>query len=591
MQHPPPPNTITDAMSAAFQELLAEGLFATLYEKHIGLAPRIVPPSASCPWPPRVDGATLDRALLRGVLRLGFCINPPYHFRDEGGAVRGLDHELGHAIGRRIGRHYGVDLAVEWIETSPSTTPEPQLAMSEALYDGLRMYRYDAVMSGLVAIPDMPVARAMPTTMLYTGVFYTGRDDLDLRGLRGGERASLLAALASHPDELTFLSTVNPGPSARSTEALVADLVSAGGRATAPQGSVAELIEAMESGSSHFVVGDSVSLGYFANRPGFRGTNLDLPAADGALALSPFALPGGHLTSDLAEVLSAAFREFCARPGAYPDLLERYLGVRRDPPDEGPRGRFIPAAEARAGTALRAVLERGVLRFGFWRHAPYYFTREGRDVGFELELGEAMGEILTREYRGLRIEWVELDFTPDGQGQENLLLFDEILPALLQGRVDALFTGLIRRPDRPVGVAAATMQFGWTAVYTGKDGWDMSAVRDRSRDHFVRFMIEHPGALVLSTPGGPSEQISAELAADVVAAGGRARSETATIPGLIEATRTRSHHFIVGDAVALADLAMKPALGLLNLNLSVRKGDVEWLAPMTALDPLPSNAS
>lgn len=88
--------------------------------------------------------------------------------------------------------------------------------------------------------------------------------------------------------------------------------------------------------------------------------------------------------------------------------------MRRDAPDDGTRGRFIPREQVTPGSTLDTVLRSNKLRFGFWRHDPYYFTKDGKDVGFELELGDAMGEILRRHYPGLKVEWVEQTFTDSG---------------------------------------------------------------------------------------------------------------------------------------------------------------------------------
>lgn len=165
-----------------------------------------------------------------------------------------------------------------------------------------------------------------------------------------------------------------------------------------------------------------------------------------------------------------------------------------------------------------------------------------------------------------------------------MLLFDSLEPALLKGTFDAAFTGLIRMPDRPVGVATSTLWFFWTGVYTGRDDLDVSSIKNTDRDHMVAFMVAHPGCIILSTEGGPSQETAEKIVADVVAAGGKASSVTGTVTDLIKAANEKTVHFIVGDAIALSDLAMKPGLDLVNLNVSLRDGN-EWMAPMTRLDP------
>lgn len=582
----PEPSGLGQALSAAFQEFLADGGYPELYRRYVGIAPRYLPAPVTPAWPARSDGSGLDTALKRKVLRLGWCENPPFQIRDAQGVRSGFDYDLAADLAGRIGRHYGVpDLQVEWVE-SAVVSPLPgqeQVAMYDALIASLKRDEVAAAMSGLLIIPERPVASTSPTALLFTDVFYTGRDGLDLDRFRGGDRAALVQHLAARPADFTFMSTENGGPSAESADALAEAVRHAGGRARSLHGTIAEIVTALREGTVHFVVGDSLSLGYWSNVPDFRGLNLDIAAGDSVLELAAFTLPGGYAESELSQVLTAAFREYASQPGRYADLYEKYLGVRRDAPDDGVPGRWIPAAEATPGSTLDRVLRSGRLRFGYWRHAPYQFTRDGKDVGFEFELGNALGEILRTRYPGLQVEWVERDFQAGGDGQENIVLFDFLEPMLLRGEFDAAFTGLIRRPDRPVGVAGATMSFFWTAVYTGKDSWDLKSLQGQDRADFVQFLVEHPGTLLMSTSGGPSEETVKALVADVQAAGGSVTGVTGTSGDLIQAASRGTAHFLVGDAIALSNLAMEPGFPGLNLNIVLRAD--ELLAPMTALDP------
>lgn len=578
----PAPSGLSRALSASFQEFLAEaGAYARLHKSYTGISPRYLPPRQAAAWPVREDGSPLDTALKRKVLRLGYCLNPPYHFRDSAGQHRGLDHDLGQDLVTRLGRHYGVaDLRLSWVEQIvPPTAGDEQVLMYRTLIAGLKQGSFDAAMSGLLILPDQPVASSCPTSVLFTNIFYTGRGQLT--GLQNGSREAFVGDLARRPGEFTLLSTVNGGPSAVSAEALAAQVRAQGGQASSPHGSISQLIEAMATASSHFVVGDSVSLGYRANQPGFAGLDLNLPANDQVLQLAPFTLPGGYQQSQLSQVLSAAFQEFAAQPGRYADLYEKYLGVRREAP-QGSAGGYID--QASPGSGLDRVLRSGKLRFGFWRHEPYYFTSQGKDVGFERELGDALGEILRSHYPGLQVEWVEQPFQSDGGGQENLLVYDALEPALLAGKFEVAFSGLIQRPDRPVAVAAPTMFFFWNVIYTGKDGLDLKAVQGTDREHFLEFLLAHPNCTLISTPGGPSQETAEQLVTDLRARGGSAQSVLGNVPQLIEAASKGSAHFIVGDAIALSALARQPGFKGLNLNLSVRP-ITELIAPMTALDP------
>ncbi len=292
-------------------------------------------------------------------------------------------------------------------------------------------------------------------------------------------------------------------------------------------------------------------------------------AVDAVWGEPPVTLPGGYLTSELSEVLSAAFHDFACERGRYANLYQKYLGVRREAP-EGSAGRWIETPTP--GSTLDRVVRAGVVRMGFWRHAPYQFAQDGQEVGFDRELGDALVDIMARHYPGLRGEWVEREFASDGRGLENLLLFEDLLPDLLAGFYDVMFTGIIQRPDRPVAVAAPTLKFFWTAIYSGKDGLDLGQVVDRAS--FVQFLKEHPGLFILSTPGGPSQDTVAAIASEA-----EVQVAHVTVPQLIEGYMQEKAHFLIGDAIALSDLAMKKGL---NLNVELRGN--EMMAPMTALD-------
>jgi hypothetical protein len=314
-------------------------------------------------------------------------------------------------------------------------------------------------------------------------------------------------------------------------------------------------------------------------------SNKEIEEALGVGETSIITLVGGYLTSELSQVLSAALHDVAQQPGRYADLYQKYLGVRREAPDLPTPSRFIPASEATSGSNLHRVLQSGELRLGFWRHEPYFYSKDGQDCGFELELVEAIGESLRKHYPGLQIRWVECPFESDGRGLENLLLYEALEPTLLKGEVDALLTGIIRMPDRPVAVAAPTIAFFWTVLYTGKDGWDLSSWQGGERQQLIDHLVSHPGCIVMSTPGGPSQETAERLVRDTLDAGGSASSVVATVPEMIQAAFSQSVHFITGDAVALANLAMHPDFQGLNMNISARLYEMLWLSPVTALDP------
>ncbi len=291
--------------------------------------------------------------------------------------------------------------------------------------------------------------------------------------------------------------------------------------------------------------------------------------------------------SELSVVLSAAFQEFADGGTNYSDLYRKYLGVPRSAPDAGKVGKWIPLDEVTPGSTLDEVLDRGTIRMAFWRHAPYYFAAaDGSDTGFEFELAREMIERVNAHYgTKVAIEWIEKPFHSDGGGTENLLLYDQFSVGLLAGEYDVIFSGLIVKPDRPVAATTPTMYFFFNAVYTGKDGLtDLSAVQSTDRDTFVRYLASKPGVTLISSIGGPSEETATALAKEANALGGSCTARTALIAELVQAVKEQSVHFLVGDAIALSDLAMTPGFPGLNMNVSLRAGD-EYVAPITRLDP------
>src|SRR3954471_10598625 len=110
--------------------------------------------------------------------------------------------------------------------------------------------------------------------------------------------------------------------------------------------------------------------------------------------IPPLAAPGTR-SSHINRAFNAALATFLNQQGGarYGHLYARYIGI---------APRFRPSA-ADCDTwamvddtdrALRAMLDRGVLRFGYVPGAPYVYREEGKLTGFDYDLGNAVAELI-----------------------------------------------------------------------------------------------------------------------------------------------------------------------------------------------------
>lgn len=303
------------------------------------------------------------------------------------------------------------------------------------------------------------------------------------------------------------------------------------------------------------------------------------------LCLLPASAATDPPQSELARVLSAAIHEYSEDGTRYEDLYQKYQGIRRKAPKCEDDSSWIDWEKITPGSTLDQVLKSRKIRFGFWRHEPYYMTdAEGHDTGFEYEMAPFLVGIINRHYPDakLKMEWVEKKFDLPGAGQDNVLLYEKLLPGLQKGEYDVAFSGLIVLPDRPVSHSCPTMEFFWDAIYTGKDGWDMKSVQNTDTQTLAKELAGKPSVKLLSTAGGPSEEIVGQLAKEINAAGGKATTSTATVPGLLDALKTQNVHIVEGDAIALSSVANQKNFKGLNLNIMLRRG--YSLAPITRPD-------
>ena len=141
-------NDLAAALSAATSVLVADGRYATLYERWFGAAPgsdvHPFPPLGETAFP-EPDG-DLQPILDAGQIRFGYAMmGPPYSVEKDGEAV-GWDLELAILLTDVLARHYGASL-------EPVPVRLPGAPFPARLFDALDDDECDAVLSDL-AITD-----------------------------------------------------------------------------------------------------------------------------------------------------------------------------------------------------------------------------------------------------------------------------------------------------------------------------------------------------------------------------------------------------------------------------------------------------
>jgi hypothetical protein len=299
--------------------------------------------------------------------------------------------------------------------------------------------------------------------------------------------------------------------------------------------------------------------------------------------IPPLAAPGTR-TSQVNRVFNAALGEFLDQHGGarYEEMYARYIGIApRFRPRSSDCDPWVPAEEA--DDALKAVLRRGTLRFGFVAGVPYVYRDEGRLTGLDYEMGQALTEIISHHYHGaphrLRAEWVELALPGDEQADKLAALAG----GLAEGEFDIALSGQMMLPTSYLGGAkiewTAPTAILFTAVsYTGRDDdkldvKKMAALHSGDLPAFEAYAAAESQRLGLELRlfsvmnPGPSPGAATNLVYAIHTAGGRAVWDTGDISDSDTVMLTATDHFAVGDSLASGEQATRQGFGGIYLNI------------------------
>ncbi len=302
--------------------------------------------------------------------------------------------------------------------------------------------------------------------------------------------------------------------------------------------------------------------------------------------LEPLPAPGTR-TSQLNRAFNAALGEFLAQEDGkrYDELYARHMGY---------EPRFRPAAsdcdawidEKDVDASFRAILDRGTVRLGWSTAWPFAHEKDGELVGFDLDLGNALVEIIGRHYLGasheLEAEWVEAAAAATGDEQRNRL--DALHRGLLAGDFDLALSGQMILPspqlkgfDDIEWTAPTSILF--TAIsWTGRDAdrldvKALEALRGKDLSDFQAWAAAESKRLGLELRvfsvfnPGPSPPSAQGLVVAIDQQGGEAVWHVGDVPGSTRIMLEGVDHFAVGDSLASAAQSQLPGFKGMYLNI------------------------
>jgi hypothetical protein len=246
---------------------------------------------------------------------------------------------------------------------------------------------------------------------------------------------------------------------------------------------------------------------------------------------SPRATTTAEPNVDFAVLLSAAFGEFATSGNAYAELHHRYLGVTQPAPDASSCPAW-PAVDV--GTTT--------LRLGFVTEVPLHTVDgSGRHRGFEADLAEELVRRINAHYShaNVAVEWVTVDVALPIGPAKNSTEFLALADGLRAKKFDVAYSSVVPVTAPDVEYLCPTMTMFPGVMYTGRDGLDVSNIRDRAS--LVEFLAANPGMTFVH---GMGASVYDELAADVAKAGG---SISLAPPG-------SAPHFRMADILGLSKL-------------------------------------
>jgi ABC-type amino acid transport substrate-binding protein len=271
---------LAGAFSAAFREFGADGSrYADLHKKFFGVtlaATESDPPAEWIPLEKITPESSLDRVLRAGEIRMGYVPEFPLHYAGPDDADAGFEFELGEELVKRIAAHYpDSPLEARWVKLNVTLPmgPSKESTLFNALLNGLRGGQYDVAFNGVLET-NATVAYTTPTSRMFPGVLYTGKDELEVSGIH--DRPSLVNFLIEHPG-LSFV----VGMGQQVLDALAADVKAGGG----------SIVQDAAGSDVHFRMADILGLTKQISDKLVTGVLLDVNPRLDFEPKAPFTLP------------------------------------------------------------------------------------------------------------------------------------------------------------------------------------------------------------------------------------------------------------------------------------------------------------
>lgn len=299
--------------------------------------------------------------------------------------------------------------------------------------------------------------------------------------------------------------------------------------------------------------------------------------------LAPLPAPGTR-TSAINRAFNAALGEFLdQKSGAgYRALYENYIGIEpRFSPRSGDCDPWVDPEDPE----LKALLARGVLRFGYVEGAPYVTGEGEQRSGLDYELGLALTEIISLHYLGapggLRAEWKKVALPPGDEQAEKL-------KALCQGLADGLFDlALTGQMMLPAAYLPQGYEVEWTAptallftaiTYSGRDRYllnlrRMDGIRSGTLEDFLDYALAESLRIPLElrffavTNPGPSPGSAMNVVSAINLGKGRAVWDIGDVARSNEVVLNGIDHFSIGDSLASGAQTLLPGFSGLYLNI------------------------
>jgi hypothetical protein len=299
--------------------------------------------------------------------------------------------------------------------------------------------------------------------------------------------------------------------------------------------------------------------------------------------LAPLAAPGTRVSA-INRVFNAALGEFLDRRSgeSYQNLYKKYIGIEpRFSPQSSGCDPWVDAEDPE----LKALLARGVIRYGYVAGAPYVAGTGEQRTGLDYELGVALAEIISLRYLGdahrLGTDWQEMTPQPGDEQSEKLKVLCE---GLAGGDFDIALTGQMLLPkeylppDYEVEWTAPTALLFTAITYNGLDHRLLNLRRlDRIQsgtvEDFMSYAVAESRRLGLElrffavTNPGPSPGSAMYVVSEINRRKGRAVWDIGDVPSSKDVMLTGADHFSIGDSLMSGAFTLDPEFSGLYLNI------------------------